>query len=147
MSKISLIIKREYTTRVRKKSFVIMSILAPILMAALFIVPIFLAHMTTEKKVIQVVDETGLFGKLKNTDDVQFRYLSIPFVEANEKLAQSKDDGLLYIPMNTINAPTMVRLISEKELGINVKTYVESQLKTLLRNYLYETEGLKNRSF
>lgn len=147
MSKIILIIKREYGTRVRKKSFVVMSILAPILMAALFIVPVFIAHMSTEKKVVQVVDETGLFGKLKSNETVTFKFISEPFVEAKSKLGQSKDDGLLYIPMNTINAPSMVRLISAKEMGINVKTYIESQLKTLLRNYLYETEGLKTDRF
>ena len=39
MNKISVIIKREYVTRVRKKSFIIMTILAPLLMAAIFIVP------------------------------------------------------------------------------------------------------------
>jgi len=143
MSKINLIIKREYSTRVRKKSFIVMTILGPILMAALFIVPIFLAHMTSEKKVIQVVDETGLFGKIKNSESVEFKFLSISFTEAEGKLAGSKENGLLYIPMNTINAPSMVRLVSEKELGIDVKTYIESQMKTILRNYIYETEGLK----
>ncbi len=39
MNKISVIIKREYVTRVRKKSFIIMTILAPVLMAAMVILP------------------------------------------------------------------------------------------------------------
>jgi ABC-2 type transport system permease protein len=59
MSKISLIIKREYLTRVKKKSFIVMTILGPILMAALFIVPVYLSQMGGDTKTIQVVDETG----------------------------------------------------------------------------------------
>ncbi|MFT5280542.1 MAG: ABC-2 type transport system permease protein, partial [Bacteroidia bacterium] len=43
MKKIGLIIQREYLTRVRKKSFIVMTILGPVLMAALFIVPVWMA--------------------------------------------------------------------------------------------------------
>jgi ABC-2 type transport system permease protein len=43
MGTISLIIRREYLTRVRKKTFIIMTILGPVLMASLFIVPIIMA--------------------------------------------------------------------------------------------------------
>ena len=62
MNKIFLIIKREYITRVRKRSFIVMTILGPILMAALFIVPAYLALKQEEKRVITVVDETGRFA-------------------------------------------------------------------------------------
>ena len=46
MNKIFLIIKREYLVRVKKKSFIIMTILAPLLMAALIVAPVFLAKST-----------------------------------------------------------------------------------------------------
>jgi len=57
MNKIALIINREYLTRVRKKSFIIMTILGPLLMAAMMIVPVWLTTLEDEDvKLIAVLD-------------------------------------------------------------------------------------------
>ena len=62
MSKIGLIISREYRNRVAKKSFLLMTFLTPVLMAALFVVPIWLASIKDdEERVVAVVDQTGLY--------------------------------------------------------------------------------------
>ena len=63
MNKISIIIKREYLTRVRKKSFIIMTILAPVLMAAIIIVPTVLMVSQEQdfKKIAVVEDNSDLF--------------------------------------------------------------------------------------
>ena len=75
MNKISVIIKREYVTRVRKKSFIIMTILAPVLMAAIIILPT--ALMMNQdgdfKKIAAIEDKSDLFkGVIKNTNDAEF---------------------------------------------------------------------------
>ena len=57
MNKTSLIIKREYLTRVKKKSFIVMTILGPILMASIYIVPILLYKFGNEQKHIAMIDE------------------------------------------------------------------------------------------
>ncbi|MFH2142024.1 MAG: ABC transporter permease [Bacteroidota bacterium] len=63
MSKISLVIIREYLTRVKKKSFIIISIIGPILFAGLMIAPAAIANLEDkEEKLIAVVDETYLFN-------------------------------------------------------------------------------------
>ncbi|WP_240731459.1 hypothetical protein [Hymenobacter radiodurans] len=60
MDKIWLIVQREYITRVRKKSFIIMTFVGPLLMSALFVVPIFLMQMSSdEKKIVTVADAGG----------------------------------------------------------------------------------------
>ena len=74
MNKILLIIQREYLTRVKKKSFIIMTIVGPLLMAAMIILPAFLAKWSenTDRK-IAVLDETGwFFEKFKNEDHLTF---------------------------------------------------------------------------
>ena len=81
MSKISLIIQREYTTRVRKKSFIVMTIIGPVLMAALMIAPMIFAKMDKEElKTIAVIDSTGIFSSdqriLTNTNFLKFEYLT-----------------------------------------------------------------------
>ena len=62
MNKIFLIIRREYLTRVRKRSFIVMTIIGPLLMAALIVLPIYFATMSGgSMKKIAVLDDTGWF--------------------------------------------------------------------------------------
>ena len=73
MNKISVIIKREYITRVRKKSFIIMTVLAPVFMAALIIVPsLLMMNQDVEHKKIAVIEPgPPLFDSvIKNTKDI-----------------------------------------------------------------------------
>ena len=66
MSKIGIIIKREYLTRVVKKSFLVMTVIGPILMAALMIGPAYLAKMDEEgAKEVLVIDQTDAFSKFR----------------------------------------------------------------------------------
>lgn len=62
MNKIFLIISREYLTRIRKRSFIVMSILGPILFAAMFVIPVWVSTRESEDiKKIAVIDSTGEF--------------------------------------------------------------------------------------
>ena len=64
MSKTSLIIRREYLTRIRKKSFIIMSILGPFIFAAYVLIPMYFATMEDkEEKTVVVIDESKLFSE------------------------------------------------------------------------------------
>tara|TARA_B100001245_G_scaffold80241_1_gene57460 strand:+ start:7709 stop:7942 length:234 start_codon:yes stop_codon:yes gene_type:complete len=58
-SKIALIIQREFMTRIRKRSFLIMTILGPVLSAGLFILPAYFATLPPEDRVIVVLDEAS----------------------------------------------------------------------------------------
>ena len=61
MNKILLVIRREYLTRVRKKSFLLMTILGPLLMGGIFVAAFMLDRVDTEVKTIAVIDESHLF--------------------------------------------------------------------------------------
>ena len=62
MSKITLIIKREYLTRIRKKSFIIMSVLGPFIFAAYIIIPMYFATLEDkDEKTVVVIDDSKLF--------------------------------------------------------------------------------------
>ena len=76
MNKVLLIIKREYLTRVRKKIFIIMSILGPVLMASLFFIPVLLSGIEDDDlKNIIVKDESGKFTEsLKNEGNLNFTF-------------------------------------------------------------------------
>ncbi|MDP1620810.1 MAG: ABC transporter permease [Bacteroidales bacterium] len=127
MKKIFLIIKREYLTRVKKKSFIIMTILGPILMAATIVIPIYLASRPNETKTIAVLDETGIFiEKFKDSEEVKFHYLVSDLTTAKENFSKSDNHALLFIPKTEVTLPTNAILYSEKSVSINVKSYIKN---------------------
>ena len=68
MGKIGLIIAREYTSRVKKKSFILMTLLGPILIVGFIVLAIFIGSNDLSTKKILVADETQMFTKqLKET--------------------------------------------------------------------------------
>ncbi len=133
MNKISVIIKREYITRVRKKSFIIMTILAPVLMAAIIILPtVLMMNQDGEfKKIAVIEDNSDLFkGVIKNTKDAEFVYLDNVKIEDLQKTFESAGYyGILYISPELINVPTAVQLISRKQPPIGLLEYIENSLK------------------
>ncbi len=137
MKKIRLIIQREYLSRVKKKSFIIMTILGPVLMASIWIVPFFLATMSDEKKVVDVVDETGIFiDKFVSTDKVFFAY-DTDLEKAKEDLKQEKFSAVLYIHKPSYSIPDQAMLMySDKSPGIVTQSYISNAMQTILKNNL-----------
>ncbi len=133
MNKISVIIKREYITRVRKKSFLIMTILAPLLMASLFVLlPILMTTQKGEHKKIAVIeDNSDLFkGVIKSTQDEEYIYLDNTKVEDLKKtFVKDGYYGILYISPELVNTPNAVYLISVKQPPIGLLEHIESALK------------------
>jgi ABC-2 type transport system permease protein len=133
MNKISVIIKREYVTRVRKKSFIIMTLLAPILMAAIIILPTLLMMNQDGdyKKIAVIEDNSDLFkGVIKNTKDAEFVYLQNVKVADLQKTFESAGYyGILYISPELINVPNAVQLISKKQPPIGLLQHIENSLK------------------
>ena len=127
MNKIFLIIRREYLTRVRKRSFIVMTILGPLLMAAAIIIPIYLATHTNDTKTVAVLDETGIFyQKFKDSDNIRFHYLVSDLESAKSNFSKSGDHALLFIPKTEVTLPTNAILYSEKSVNINVTSYIRN---------------------
>jgi ABC-2 type transport system permease protein len=133
MNKISVIIKREYITRVRKKSFIIMTILAPLLMAAIITVPtlIMMSQGGESKKIAVIEDSSDLFkGVIKNTKDAEFVYLENTKVEDLKKTFDKEGYyGILYISPELVNTPNAVQLISKQQPAIGLLQHIENSLK------------------
>jgi ABC-2 type transport system permease protein len=149
MNKISVIIKREYVTRVRKKSFIIMTLLAPVLMAAIVILPtVLMMNQDGEfKKIAVIEDNSDLFkGVLKNTKDAEFVYLPNTKVEDLKKtFEKSGYYGILWISPELINTPNAIQLISRQQPPIGLLQNIEGSLeKEIERQKLlaYKIENL-----
>ena len=121
MHNIFLIIRREYITRVRKKSFLIMSIVGPLLIASLWVVPIWLSTRETKQKTIEVLDDSGFFGdKLLESSSLKFIYINTDIVEAKKEVLGSESYGLLYIPRINLDQPEGITFFSGKNPSIEV---------------------------
>lgn len=135
MKKIWLIIQREYLTRVKKRSFVIMTFLGPILMASVWIVPLLLASRSEGTKTIEVLDETGLFfGQFKETDDTKFIYITDDLQTAKGNLGKSENFAILYIPLSSYTTPKAFYLYSNKKPGLSLKMYLRESANKILEN-------------
>lgn len=130
MSKTGIIIQREYSTRVKKKSFIIMTILGPILMAGLFIAPAWMATLEdNEVKRIAVVDSSYLFRHaLPETETIHFDYLYKTQLKDAEKAINDSDYyAVLFIPSNIL-ASKRVELSSVKQPSIAVKMHIKNSI-------------------
>jgi len=135
MKKVWLIIQREYLTRVRKTSFVVMTFLGPILMASVWIVPLLLASRSEGTKIIEVLDETGLFfEEFKETDDAKFLYITDDLQTAKENLGKSESFAILYIPKSSYATPKAFYLYSYKKPGLSLKMYLQESANKILEN-------------
>lgn len=128
MKKILLVIQREYLTRVRKRSFIVMTILGPILMASAFVVPMYLATLTeSETKVVSVLDETGWFyGRFSDTEAFNFRYTAKSLDDAKIDMLEKDEFALLYIPRRELTIPSSAILYSMKQPGVDMKSYIRN---------------------
>jgi len=132
MNKIALIIRREYLARVRKKSFIIMTILGPLLIGGLFTSSFLLNKVDTEKHTIVVVDPNHMFtNKFKNDQRLTFLYLD---ANVDSLRSQSKERGyfgVLFIPPE--HDPKILErsvvLYSEKQPGIEILSKIEHTIE------------------
>lgn len=131
MNKILLIISREFSTRVKKKSFIVMTILGPLFFAALIVLPAYLAQMedTDEKNVI-VVDDTHLFnGIIPSTDYLKFSYSEKTLDEVKAGFMKSDYFAILYIPANILNNAGRVQLFAKKQPSLGIQSHIENALE------------------
>jgi ABC-2 type transport system permease protein len=147
MGKIGLIIKREFLSRVKKKSFIIMTLLGPIIMGAVMIIPIWMASVTASVKTILVIDEARFVeGLLQANDDVRFVYSRQPLKKALAEMESSEYYALLHIPLfqdNDINhLQRQIKLYSSKQVSLSLKLFVRTQIEKQIERLKLQSQGV-----
>lgn len=147
MNKISLIVHREFSTRVRKKSFIIMSILGPFLFAAFMIIPAWMTHMEDKDvKTIAVVDSSHLFiQKLPETQYVKYKYLQNTSIAEQKRLFEGSGYyALLYISESVSNNPQSVMLMSDKQPSFSVVEQIKGAMEKELERQKLRAYHIEN---
>lgn len=139
VNKTSIIISREYSERVKKKSFIITTILVPVLMLALSVLPTLIIVFAGggETKTVAVIDDSGLI--LQNlTDNEEVRYIAAEGTQ-EELLSADEIYGLLVIDRNIVKRPSGVKLLTPNASSLAVENNITSQMEKII-----ETEKLKS---
>lgn len=144
MNKLFLIIQREYFSRVKKKSFLLMTLLGPLLMAGLMIVPVWLAMRDKTDHQILVLDHSGLFiDKLPNTKQIKFTYGAESIQTAKTKLKDGPFDLIMEIKGDALNdTKTTPVLYYKKQPGINVEQYITNTMENILFDYRLQGDSI-----
>ncbi len=148
MNKIFLVIQREYVTRVLKKSFWISSLLAPVLLTAIYAIPIWLAMKDKEHKKVAILDLSHLWKPV----DLQDKELIFTFISKSEmqfKKEFSKDgyDAFVSIPANVLSNPKGVHIYSSKNIGLSLKESVERLIQNKVRQELMYQAGISKNVY
>jgi ABC-2 type transport system permease protein len=148
-SPILLIIQREFITRVRKKTFLLMTLLAPLLLAAVMIVPGLLASMPEDDKSIIVLDEPSILVPEEGTSQFSLEYLNpneFDLETGKTFLRESDKDALLYIPSGNGWDPDFIKnnilLFGKEDIGIDLQRFVERQLEEKINQQKLIRQGV-----
>lgn len=133
MNKIVIIIRREFLTRIKKKSFIILTILMPFIMCAVVIVPLLLAQINSdEESKVVIVDKTGHYADCFK-DTLNFHFQTSPQLLPAYKSDTSDISAVVLITDDLAKNPSAVQMYSHKEVAENLYQYVSSCLNDQVR--------------
>ena len=146
MNKIGIIIAREFNERVRKKSFIITTILMPLLMLGLMAAPtLMMVFAKGEQKTLLVIDESGVVApELEGNDEVVFENFTGTLDEARQN---EEVFGTLWIGKDVVEKPSSVRLYTNSSSSMSLEEAIAAQIEDVVeakRLDMYNIEGLKD---
>ncbi|MGY6741961.1 MAG: ABC transporter permease [Cecembia sp.] len=131
MDKVWLVIKREYLSRVQKKSFLLATLLTPLIFPAIMGFFVWIALDDTERpylSIIEVVDENNLFF-IESSEQYAFSFSNTSFEEAKKMVREGERFAALYIPSIDLTNPSGFTLYSNSTPSIGLRSFIENSLK------------------
>lgn len=147
MTKLKLIIIREYLAKVRNKSFIIMTILSPVLIVGMGALIVFLTQVNSDdKKIIAILNESAFFsGDFKTGKSVSFiPYKDIMLEEAKDSAENTGYYGLLYIPggENINQVSKNIELFTKSAPSIGILESLEGKVSRRIREERLKQYGV-----
>jgi len=138
MNKTFLIIKREFLVRVKKKSFIIMTLLAPILMASLIIVPVLVTDSGQQKRLIGIYENITSFAKeIEDSENIHFTVFDDVQMEEFVK----DPEGSNYYALLKIENDSY-SIYSNQQIGLNLRKSIEKQLEQISERNKLKQAGI-----
>ena len=146
MSKIGLVITQEYKNRVAKKSFLVLTLLMPLLFVALIFTPIWLATLKDgEVKLVAVVDQTGKYESVFTDNDAyNFELIGDPIDSLRTSEKRSDYEAIVVISNDLATTPEAVTIYSEKQVNIELKNFIEQGLSSFVEKEKLFSHNIPN---
>ncbi|MBY0487185.1 MAG: ABC transporter permease, partial [Flavobacteriaceae bacterium] len=146
MSKLLLIIKREFIAKVRNKSFIVMTFLSPLLFIGIGVFVGFLSNMKADLKTIAIHDETGMFVKEFKSDE-EYKYVDFSSIDTKilkDSILKDSYEGLLIIPKTTDSKLLQkgIQYISNDSPGVMFIEDLQDVINKKLTTENYQNAGL-----
>ena len=150
MNKFWLIIQREYLTRVKKRSFILTTLLTPLAFALLFVVVgVIFSYESDDMVKIAVLDEAGVLaeGNIANERNLVFTKESRSLQELRADFNNTQYDGILLIPeiKNLYAKSYTVFYYSEKNPSLDIETQIKNKVSTRIREYKIASLNLEKK--
>jgi len=148
MNKVLLIIRREYLSRVKKKSFIIMTFLTPLLIAGIYGLIGYFTYKgikDTHDKVAVVSTNKTLTEKLATDKNIEYFYVDKSLDEMKKSIKNSDYDYLLYLPEFSLTQPKGVELFGAKQAGLSLSNRISRDLEELIRNQKLKESGISQQ--
>ena len=131
MGKIGIIIAREFNERVRKKSFIITSILMQLLMIGMIAAPtLMMLFANGEQKELIVLDDSGVIApQLTGDEELVFKSLECTVEDAR---AYAEGFGVLWIGADIVDNPNIVKLYTNSSSSVSVESNISSQMESII---------------
>ncbi|SMD43169.1 ABC-2 type transport system permease protein [Aquiflexum balticum DSM 16537] len=131
MGKVWLVIQREYLSRVQKKSFLLATVLTPLIFPAIMGIFLWISVGDTSSsalRIIEVVDENNLFF-IESSEQYAFSFSNLNIDEAKQMVQDGERFGFLYIPKIDLTKPSGIVYYAEKNPSMSLILFLESNLK------------------
>lgn len=142
MDKLWLIIKREYLTRVKKRSFILATLLTPLAFALFFgVVGFIFSYESGEKLRIAIVDNDDIFNNsIADENNLIFKFEKRDFNELRADFENTGYNGIIVIPSlkNITYKNYTVDYYSDNQLGLDIRNNIERKISNKIREYKIE---------
>ena len=144
MNKILLVIQREYLARVKKKSFLIATLLTPLIFPAIMGIFVWIALEEKDNqslRIIEVIDETDLFF-MESSEQYAFTSSDVDLDAAKKMVLDGERYGFLHIPKIDLNSPNGIQYFGLENPSMSLMGYLESALKRKIEDQKLYDQGI-----
>ena len=145
-SKIGIIIGREYLERVRKKSFIITTLLMPLFMLAMMVAPALIMQFSkSDLRTIAVIDRTGFIAPQLESDE-ETLFVPMASVELDSALAMTELSGVVYIAEGVADGTAPVKYYSNGPSSMSLEHSLSTQIDQIIETQRLKAYNIDNLS-
>lgn len=149
MNKLWLIIKREYITRVTRRSFILATLLTPLAFAVFFIVISYIfQYQSDESKRIAIIDEGNILNQsIKDDQNLYFFFVDAPLDSLRENFEKTNYDGILLIPrlQDLLSTKHTIYYYSNHQPTLDIETFIVQRIGNSIRDYKIDALRLERK--